>query len=366
MSVDDIIWELEPHTHEKHEILKYYLGAWFPILALTHPRVIYYDGFAGPGEYKGGEDGSPIIAIKVANEHLLKSKFKGELVFLFIEADEERADYLKHKIEGMLLPANFNWDVKNSHFEKEISKLLDDIDKGGNNPAPSFFFIDPFGSSGYPMDLIRRISKQQKAEVLINFSYQSLNQYVISNPDMYHLADQLFGDDSWRGVFNFVEPREKMEFLRKTYQNALETTGWRVNSFLMINRFNQPQYYLFFATKNPLGMSKMKEAMWHAAPKGDFSYSDFSNPNQLSLLDKWYDEQHAARLAETIYTKYRGKTVKKKDLFEDMAWDPGCIERHLRMALLILEYECDPPCIVKVTGRKKIKFYPPDCSISFS
>jgi three-Cys-motif partner protein len=366
MSVDDVIWELEPHTHEKHEILRYYLGAWFPILALTHPRVIYYDGFAGPGEYKGGEDGSPIIALKVANEHSLKSKFKGELVFLFIEADEDRADYLKHKIERMQLPTNFNWDVKNSHFEKEISKLLDDIDKGGNSPAPSFFFIDPFGSSGYPMDLIRRISKQEKAEVLINFSYQSLNQYFISNPDMYHIVDALFGNAGWRGVLTIKEPYKKREFVRKAYQNTLETTGWKVNSFEMINKYNQTQYYLFFATKNPTGMLRMKEAMWHAAPGGDFSYSDLSNPNQPSLFDQMHDEEHAARLADTIYAKYRGKTANKEDFYEYLAWDPGCISRHLTQALRKMEYDTIPARIISVIGRKRKDGYPDGCSITFS
>ena len=33
MSIDDVIWQLEPHTKAKHELLRYYLGAWFPILA---------------------------------------------------------------------------------------------------------------------------------------------------------------------------------------------------------------------------------------------------------------------------------------------------------------------------------------------
>jgi three-Cys-motif partner protein len=61
------IWPLEPHTRAKHEILKRYLQAWMVILSQGRfPEILYIDGFAGPGEYAGGEAGSPIIALDAA------------------------------------------------------------------------------------------------------------------------------------------------------------------------------------------------------------------------------------------------------------------------------------------------------------
>ena len=66
------IWKLEPHTKAKHDILRKYLQAWFPILSSWRRRVVYYDGFAGPGRYEGGEAGSPLIAIEVAKDHRAK------------------------------------------------------------------------------------------------------------------------------------------------------------------------------------------------------------------------------------------------------------------------------------------------------
>lgn len=35
-------------------------------MAFSNPRILYIDGFAGPGRYKNGEDGSPIYALKIA------------------------------------------------------------------------------------------------------------------------------------------------------------------------------------------------------------------------------------------------------------------------------------------------------------
>lgn len=61
-----ILWSIEPHSKAKHEILKKYLQRWFPILGRYHGRIVYIDGFCGPGRYKGGEEGSPLIALKVA------------------------------------------------------------------------------------------------------------------------------------------------------------------------------------------------------------------------------------------------------------------------------------------------------------
>ena len=71
-------WDLVPHTAAKLNILSEYLKAWFPIVGQSQrfDRVICIDGFAGPGRYKQGEDGSPIIALKAAigaiNEQIRK------------------------------------------------------------------------------------------------------------------------------------------------------------------------------------------------------------------------------------------------------------------------------------------------------
>ena len=67
--ITSTIWSIDPHTEAKHDILRKYLDAWLPIITRWNGRVLYIDGFAGPGEYIGGRDGSPIIAIKSICEH---------------------------------------------------------------------------------------------------------------------------------------------------------------------------------------------------------------------------------------------------------------------------------------------------------
>ena len=179
MSISNVIWSIEPHTRAKHEILQYYLGAWFPILAPIHPRIVFVDGFAGPGEYRGGELGSPIIAIDVAKNHVLASRFKGELVFIFVEIDEARSKNLEKILQGISIPSNFKVGVECNSFEKCIRKILSNISQSGKQLAPSFFFIDPFGITGFSMSLIQEIAEQPRSEVLITFNYQPLNRWFL-------------------------------------------------------------------------------------------------------------------------------------------------------------------------------------------
>ena len=78
-SIRETHWDIEPHTIAKHRILRSYLDAWLPIMTRWNGRVVYVDGFAGPGQYKGGEEGSPVIALKAAVEH--RQTMKSEVVF---------------------------------------------------------------------------------------------------------------------------------------------------------------------------------------------------------------------------------------------------------------------------------------------
>ena len=43
---------------------------------LSDSKILFIDGFAGPGIYEGGEDGSPLIAIRAYQDHFAKEMLK--------------------------------------------------------------------------------------------------------------------------------------------------------------------------------------------------------------------------------------------------------------------------------------------------
>ena len=49
------LWTKDQQTQGKHLILRNYLNGWFPILGSSNGRLLFIDGFAGPGEYDNGE-----------------------------------------------------------------------------------------------------------------------------------------------------------------------------------------------------------------------------------------------------------------------------------------------------------------------
>jgi three-Cys-motif partner protein len=108
MTADNRLWKLEPHTVGKHLVLRRYLDAWFPIMGSSNERILFIDGFAGPGEYRDGEEGSPIIAIRSLVEHRSKGRVSAAVHFLLIEKDRERALHLSSLIERLIptLPRN--------------------------------------------------------------------------------------------------------------------------------------------------------------------------------------------------------------------------------------------------------------------
>jgi len=87
--------KMTPHTAAKHSILRCYLDCWFPILGHAG-SVAYVDGFAGPGRYPTGEEGSPIIALNAARDKI--EHLKSGAQFWFVENDPDAATTLQGEI----------------------------------------------------------------------------------------------------------------------------------------------------------------------------------------------------------------------------------------------------------------------------
>ena len=241
---DETIWPLEPHTRAKHEILRRYLGAWFPILTVGgfHKRVIFLDGFAGPGRYSGGEPGSPVIALDSLINNKAFPKLGGtEFVMIFVEQDPARFASLEAEIASFWhdnggQPDNIRVITENGTFDDTATGILDSLDKRGRTLAPTFAFVDPFGWKGVPLATISRLLANDRTEVFFNFMYDSLNRWVThpDDPIHVHLTD-LFGCELYRDV-DGLTPAERRKFLHDLYRAQLEAAGCEfVRHFEMFN-----------------------------------------------------------------------------------------------------------------------------------
>lgn len=356
------LWPYEPHTNAKHEILRRYLQAWFPILDKYYDRLVYLDGFAGPGEYEGGEPGSPLIVLDLALHHT--HTLTGESVFIFVELKEDRYQHLEEIINRIRqqLPPNFKVYVENNEFSVVLAEALDDLDQKGLRIAPTFAFIDPFGFSGVPMSLIHRLLQRDRTEAFILFPIDSVNRFVLHPEEEIrrHMAT-LFGTEE---VFDAVAQPDRRRALRKLYQDKLSEAAKFVRFFTMRDKTDKPIYDLFFASNNRLGHVKMKEAMWLVDEAGTFTFSDATDPLQSVL----FTADPSPRLAQEIIQG--GAERKNIEVSRITSWveeSTPYLRKHMIAALKLAEQKgkihVHP---VKATGKKRRKgTFPDDAIIDF-
>ena len=354
------IWPIQPHTRAKHAILRRYLDAWFPIITRRHARALYIDGFAGPGKYANGEEGSPIIAIKAALDH--HPPITAELIYFFVEANAERKSHLDTELAQLVLPPNVQFETHLGVFDETIREILDDLVQANARLIPTFAFVDPFGFSQTPFDTVARLLGQPSSEVFVNFMYEEVNRFL-KLPDQSDNLDALLGSREWRGIVSVKEPGTRRRLIRELYEERLRKAAKFVRSFEMRNSKGATDYFLYFATNNVLGFVKMKEAMWKLDPAGGFTFSDGTNPNQPVLFDASPD---FVELRRQIEQRFRQRTVRVAAVDKFVCEETIFLPTHYKRILTAMESEQSPALnIVYAKPNRQRGTFPDDVIIRF-
>ncbi len=320
MAPKTTVWPLEHHTKAKHEILRKYLSAWYPILTAGgwNRRVVFLDGFAGPGVYEGGEPGSPIIAVDTLLNHKLFPKLDHtEFLFLFVENESERCESLNEKLTELFdshggQPKNVKVSIIENDFRHAAEELIGYLKEQKEQLAPTFAFIDPFGWSGVPLDTICRLLSYDKCEVFFNFMYDAINRFLTHEPTAHHRRE-LFGTDDYLAA-DGMDPKYRSAFLHDLYKRQLETEGGfrHVHSFEMINKQGHTVYSLFYGTRSIDGLRVMKDAMWAVDPVGGLRFSDQLAGHSVLFTP----EPDFAPLSHAIVERFAGQTVPVEQIEE--------------------------------------------------
>ncbi len=314
------VWERAAHTSAKHQILRAYLDAWMPIMSrqslrvgATQSELLFVDGFAGPGCYSGGQDGSPLLAVKAVLDHTLPLPIP--INFLFIEENEERCNVLRTcigelqpgiaKLPNIRLPR-----VEQGDCESILNSLFHERDERNRSIGPALFFLDQCGFADVSMELIGRIMSQQLCEVFSYLNWDHMNRFL-TDEDKWSAIDRAFGGNQWRPVLD-LEPKERAAFMLRTYKTALTKKGnskyvWQ---FAMCDDADSLLYWLFFCTNNLRGLEEMKKAMWRVDPSGGFRFSDKDDPSQLHLFARYTEDT----LADELMLRLGGEILTVADV----------------------------------------------------
>jgi len=272
----ETLWPLDDHTRAKHRILRAYLDAWIPVMGRTakgrsraeNPRLLLVDGFAGPGRYKTGEDGSPLIMLKALLEH---SDFDNltsvEFIYLFIESDKARVDHLKAELDAIEIPDNVTCHIEEGTFEDKFGEIVNEIHEKDSSLIPTFAFVDPFGYSFTPMSLAGKFLDFPRCEALFFLPMVDIVRFV-GREKQDDAMNSLFGTDRWKEAIG-LEGDERRAFLLSLFEDQLQVN--HVRSF-EIRTDRGREYRLVFACEHEKGLGLMKRAMWSVDPSKGVKY----------------------------------------------------------------------------------------------
>lgn len=367
---DSTIWNIEQHTIAKHELLRNYLNAWFPILTIGgfNRRVIFLDGFAGPGIYSDGEQGSPLIALDVLVNHTSFHKLKNtEFIFVFVEAEQKRFRSLESELKRFWKqhtggrPDNIIVHTFNDKFANVAKQIMNAM--GDNQQlAPTFAFIDPFGWSGVPLSLVCELLSSAKCEVLFSFMYDSVNRFVTdTRPHLVHQFAELFGtSENEHQLAADMEGEERKAFLCDLYVHQLRNEGnfrfVRTFEILDVDR-GRTAYFLVFGTRNIKGLEVMKEAMWNVDPVAGVRFSGFAG-DQMMLFDP---EPDLKPLKRALLDHFKETTTCAENVRQYVLEQTDYKRSHCTEVLRELENEE----LIECTRRKRRRTYPDGTLITF-
>jgi len=305
----DTVYDAEPHTQAKHQILREYLKRWLPILSRqsqiigrTGGRLLYVDGFAGAGEYTDKIPGSPLVAIETALSH--SRDFPVPVRIKLIELRPDRVQHLRklvaarrpeiEKSNRVILDDPIEGDCR-----EVINGIIDACEQEGRRLGPALFFLDQFGYSSFSMSLIGRILKHDVCEVFSYLNWNLLHPFM-SDPAKRAGITSAFGGEEWMPVIE-LSGSQKEDRFRDTYLDALHSRAGAKYTypFAMRDRSNRLIYWLFFCTNSLDGLKQMKRAMRRVDPSGGFQFSD-RFASQLGPLFTYGDDDLARDLSKEL------------------------------------------------------------------
>lgn len=158
----------------KDSILSCYLTPYFTkVLGASRDGLVYVDGFAGPGKFEDGTDGSPVIAINKLREACrLKRGYKPYVQMIFGELLAGQRTALEANVR---IAAGSSGYLKNdrimvvSSFREAMQQAASVCLKKDSIPSSFFYYVDPYGIKDLDLSVLGSSPNLAHTEVLLNF-----------------------------------------------------------------------------------------------------------------------------------------------------------------------------------------------------
>lgn len=356
-------WAFARHTEAKHRVLRDYLAAWIPILASQAQDLVFIDGFAGPGGYSGGAKGSPLVMLDAYARRADRHRLGVVGHFFFIEQHEGRAAALRAKIDQRKAAPDIRIAVITGDYDVEPPDLLVRLRQRWPQQLPPIFaFIDPFGAQDR-LALTGQLLTLPRCEALVFVPMGHFARFI-HEASIEATMDALFGTASWRRAREQPDVRSRLGVLVPLFRRQLERTATWSRAFEIVPRTKANSHFLFFATSNPKGLAKMKEAMWKLDPVAGQRFRDSSNVDHPVLFEP---EPDVAPLFNLLKDQFGVQAFSIQDAEDFTLFDtPFRHDAHLKRLTLASAERAGRLVPVDPPEHRRRCQYPPGTQIRFT
>ena len=338
----------------KHELIRQYLGGWFPILGSWSGRVLYLDTHAGRSAHAAGQLGSPLIALQTLLQHSHRDRLirRCEFRFIFIERDEANKAALDREVANLgALPPAISIESRSGDCFQALESMLGDLRETRSRLAPAFIFVDPYGFR-VPGALLAQLMRAGRVELFVNVIWRELDMEIsqgrAGQAGAAAVLDEVFAGPEWRHRIvsdDFDERADQCVELVTEKMSARWATPIR-----MLSENRKTRYLLLHLTNHDAGRRLMKDCMWNVCPAADGGFSAGKSSQQLLIepepdfapLREWVLAQidagpvrwqtlHDRVLAEIWREKHVNdvvRSLRKKKLIEGRDYQGTCTPKN--------------------------------------
>jgi len=253
------------HSQAKLEFYKNYITQYLIVLLndqFTH-TINIYDIFCGIGIYEDGNEGSPIIAIKII-ENLLE-QYPKNINLTINDIDKSKVKFVKTHIDN-----NYKNRCEVDAYNLDAIDMLKITNQKINNSVKgvkNLIFIDPYGYKEIYKNDIFNIMNSKNSEIIIFLPISQMYRFSKSA-----LKDK--ENKSYKHLRRFIEDffEKGHPIYKETYHNQLQYIDYIKTAFSFNDKFYSASYHiqrqkkdyygLFFITNHIYGLEKILDTKW--------------------------------------------------------------------------------------------------------
>jgi three-Cys-motif partner protein len=270
-------WPSEPRVVIKHKIYQLYLECWMAKICQRFRRAVIVDGFAGPGGYTDGVEGSSLVVARTFLNHAALGRFH-RLDVLCTEVSPERWERLRARVQTIPRHHCLRIFPLREEFVSTIERV-DELLGGDRENVPVLWLLDPFDLKNLPFSTIKRCLANRRDEMLMTWFSDEVFRFC-TQANFSAALDRYYGDHAWQAALEVRGEAGRKKALMDAYERNLGALSLKAAHLEIASKNATARYSIVFATHSKYGLDCWNPVRWKLDPVAGKSVSEKIHPAQ--------------------------------------------------------------------------------------